>query len=64
MVRQNVYPVDYYNTSEELSSITGETYSNHSFCYQSTLIKENINNTYFLQVARLFVINLFVLINL
>ena len=35
----------YYYTSEYLqsSSITGETYSDHSFCYQSSLIKNNIN---------------------
>jgi len=37
--------IEYYNTSEQLSSITGETYSDHSFCYQSTLIKNNISNT-------------------
>ena len=35
----------FYNTSEQLYSITGETYSDHSFCYQSTLIKNDINNT-------------------
>ena len=50
-VKQNVYTIEYFNTSEELSSITGENYSDHSFCYQSTLIKKNINNTY-LKVAR------------
>ena len=35
----------YYYTSEYLQSlsITGETYSDHSFCYQSSLIKNNIN---------------------
>ena len=33
----------YYNTIEELYSITGETYSDHSFCYQSSLIKQNID---------------------
>ena len=33
----------YYNTSEELYSITGETYSDHSFCYQSSLIKQNVD---------------------
>ena len=33
----------YHNTSEQLEQITGETYSDHSFCYQSTLIKNNWN---------------------
>ena len=33
----------YFNTSEELYSITGETYSDHSFCYQSSLIKQNVD---------------------
>ena len=33
----------YYNTSKQLEHITGETYSDHSFCYQSTLIKNDIN---------------------
>ena len=33
----------YFNTSEELYSITGETYSDHSFCYQSSLIKHNVD---------------------
>ena len=35
--------INYFNTSEELKQITGETYSDHSFCYQSTLIKNNFN---------------------
>ena len=33
----------YHNKSEDLYSITGETYSDHSFCYQSELIKNNLN---------------------
>ena len=36
---------DYY-TSESLEEITGETYSDHSFCYQSSLIKDGINFNY------------------
>ena len=32
------------HTSEEIYSITGETYSDHSFCYQSSLIKEIYSN--------------------
>ena len=37
----------YYYRSETLQSITGETYSDHSFCYQSTLIKNELyNNNY------------------
>ena len=35
--------INYFNTSNELNQITGETYSDHSFCYQSTLIKKNFN---------------------
>ena len=31
-----------YYTSELLSSITGETYSDHSFCYQSCLIRNDL----------------------
>ena len=34
----------YYFTSGYLSSITNETYSDHSFCYQSSLIKNNEND--------------------
>ena len=33
-----------YNTSGELQDILGETFSDQSFCYQSTLIKNDINN--------------------
>ena len=33
----------YYNKSGQMEEITGETYSDHSFCYQSTLIKNNKN---------------------
>ena len=40
----NIIPYIYSNKSEELESITGETYSDHSFCYQSTLVKNNTDN--------------------
>ena len=33
----------YYYTSETLKDITGETYSDHSFCYQSSLIRNDFN---------------------
>jgi len=33
----------YYYTSEELVSKTGETYSDHSFCYQSSLIRNDLD---------------------
>ena len=33
----------YYYTSNEAKSYTGETLSDHSFCYQSTLVKNGIN---------------------
>ena len=33
----------YNYTSEELASTTGETYSNHSFCYQSSLIRNDFD---------------------
>ena len=39
-----------YYTSEILKEITGETYSDHSFCYQSSLIKEG--NTFNSDVVR------------
>ena len=41
-IKYNRKNSDYY-TSEELKSYTGETFSDHSFCYQSTLIKDSIN---------------------
>ena len=34
-----------YYTSDTLKGITGETYSDHSFCYQSSLIKNYTNFT-------------------
>ena len=40
ITRKTIY---YYNTSEQMKQITGETFSDHSFCYQSTLIKNNKN---------------------
>ena len=45
-------PYLYYYSSSALSFITGETYSDHSFCYQSTLIKNNLNNINDLTVVR------------
>ena len=33
----------YYNKSKDLADITDETYSDNSFCYQTTLIKNGIN---------------------
>ena len=33
----------YFNTSGEIVDITGESFSDNSFCYQSSLIKEGIN---------------------
>ena len=33
----------YYNKSGDLADMLGETFSDQSFCYQSTLIKEGIN---------------------
>ena len=33
----------HYNKSADLVDITGETYSENSFCYQSTLVKNGIN---------------------
>ena len=33
----------YHNKSGDLADITGETFSDNSFCYQSTLIKNGIN---------------------
>ena len=42
-----------YNKSEELYSITGETYSDHSYCFLSSLAKNNINNiNYYSKVIR------------
>ena len=41
----SIKTISYYNTSKELYSMTGETYSDHSFCYQSSLIKKDINFT-------------------
>ena len=35
-----------YNTSGEIQSITGETYSNHSFCFLSSLINEENNKIF------------------
>ena len=36
------YEIKYHNfTSEKLKPYTGEIFSDHSFCYQSSLIKEN-----------------------
>ena len=41
----HIYYPDYKNySSQSLQSITGETYSDHSFCFLSSLFKENINN--------------------
>ena len=37
-----------YNTSDEMKLLTGETYSNHSFCYLSSLInkEKKVNSKY------------------
>ena len=50
----NIYYSDYKNyTSENLQSITGETYSDHSFCFLSSLFKENIEKAeYYSSVNR------------
>ena len=42
----------YYFPSETLYSITGETYSDHSFCYQSTLIKNDLDPSSILTKVR------------
>ena len=42
-----------YNKSEELYSITGETYSDHSYCFLSSLTKNNTENfDYYSKVVR------------
>ena len=42
----------YFFRSEDLYQITGETYSDHSFCYQSTLIKNNQKNIFNSNIVR------------
>ena len=41
-----------YYRSEDLYIITGETYSDHSFCYQSSLIKKDLTNIFNSDVIR------------
>ena len=33
-----------FNTNQEMKLLTGETYSNHSFCFLSSLLKKELNN--------------------
>ena len=42
------YFKEYNFSNEEIESITGETYSDHSYCYQSSLIKTNNESFYIL----------------
>ena len=47
------YSDNKYYKSSELKNITGEIYSDHSFCYQSSLYKNNITNKdYYSNVIR------------
>ena len=57
----NIYYEDRKNySSESLSDITGETYSDHSFCFLSSLFKENMEDAdYFSSVNRAICYDLF-----